>query len=464
MRNKKRYLLELINVYQHNIVLPLKQTVKKTGAPRIALLPHEDLGAGILILGNTGSGKTNVIDSIIYQLPISENDPVIIFDVKTDYIKEFRKEKDIVIGLENSTHSWNIFDEAGKESDFHELAREIYPLTGSEKDYWPKTAGLLFEAILIAVQREAENMGKKATNHVLVKFILEHTMEETYNLLNSYKDLRRVAQYINPDSHGASAMDTMKTFNADFSEIFRDDFADSSRPVFSIREYMKNPRGRALFLACDMVRIKTVAPMFRLLIDTASKYALRPEFQDRHKYFVVDEAQLLPHLSGYAALVNAGRSFLAACFTGIQSISQLNAAYGKDMANSILSGHWYAIMLRQNDEPSKKFVRDMIGDYQLKQTTPIVEPGAFGTSEITGYMEHIQDVPSLIDQEILFWPPGVGVYKMPTKWMRINFMPYEDIKKHIDWVEDEIKEIMSHPKMRKYIGKIRKKTENFTNS
>lgn len=92
--------------------------------------------------------------------------------------------------------------------------------------------------------------------------------------------------------------------------------------------------------------------------------------------------QFLPHLEKFQPLVNAGRTYNAWIVVGLQSIALLNAAYGKNVAEAILSGNKYMILLRSGDRETTAFIRAMLGRFQRKQITHHGVPTAFGGYEI----------------------------------------------------------------------------------
>lgn len=76
------------------------------------------LSSHMLALGSIGSGKTNLIYHIIKAIitALSENDIVIFFDSKGDFLKRFYRPGDYVIGNSNQysqypLSKWNLYKE-----------------------------------------------------------------------------------------------------------------------------------------------------------------------------------------------------------------------------------------------------------------------------------------------------------------------------------------------------------------
>jgi type IV secretory pathway TraG/TraD family ATPase VirD4 len=435
---RERYFEAQEIVHHTNLILPT--TGMSRGAPIVIKIPMSDCNAGTLVLGTTNSGKTQVIYTIVYQLPREPEDPILFFDPKWEYYRYFSRHGDIALGLTNSTHSWNIFLEAESEDDFDEISAELF--AGSEiagDRFWTESAQQSLAAILKLLYREGKKQGILPTNEDLVRFINSKETSEIYELLREHEDLRSVAQYFSPKIE-KQAGSVKSTLSAKFNQIFVGDFKRSDKPAFSIREYMQNPNGKALFLIFDITKSKTIAPIYRLLVDTAAKYAIQPGSEWHKKFFIIDEMQHLPHLEKYQPLVNTGRTYYVWVVAGIQSIAQLNAAYGKNVAEAILSGNKYMILLRSGDRETTNFIRAMLGRFQRKQVTHHGVPGAFGGYEIEE-TTHVTEESPASEQEVQTLEPGECFIIMRGKWLRTRLLTFEKSKEYVDnaecWLERE---------------------------
>ena len=105
-----------------------------------------------MVLGSPGSGKTELIKQIIYQLSLNpflrkkgckefslypsllkrgrrKDDVWVIFNPKGDYLKEFGTENDIILSVNNSNYGWNLFREIEPDrvaTDIMEMAKDRF--------------------------------------------------------------------------------------------------------------------------------------------------------------------------------------------------------------------------------------------------------------------------------------------------------------------------------------------------
>lgn len=440
-RRKKheKMLLALERLHHTNLILPTTAGLGKKALRNTFLkIPMLDLDTGLLIVGAPGSGKTVMINTMVYQLDFQPNFPVVFFDPKGDYHEEFGKENDVVLKIQGSSHSWNIFSEAEQEEDFEEISAELF--AAQHKDFWLSSAQQLFAAILKVIWREAKTQNKIPTNADLIHLLNTKSNDEIYELLKGYEDLRSAAQYISPES-GKQGSGVMSTLLTKVMEVFVGDFRRSDKTFFSVREYMRQPAGRVLFIEYDVTQGGRLGPIYRLLIDTAIKYAISRGTENFKKYFIIDEFQWIPYLQKYQALVNYGRSYQATTITGVQAIPQMNAIYGKETTQAILAGHKYQFIFRCGDPDTVRYARSKIGKAQLwQQQNQYLPTGFMQSYEVVQSTQHLQEYCPVSEEELLRLPPGDVFYIGPQGWVRVHLRMYEESRQIIDNLDHSIRQ------------------------
>ena len=134
-------------------------------------LNEELFSRHILMLGGSGSGKTNVFNLTMNQLRArnTENDIFIVFDTKGDFYRRFGKKEDIVLGNSReyraSSARWNLFDEVlsdgtapeDYELNAKEMAASLFAGRGSEtQPFFANAARDIFANVIIYFIRCAE--------------------------------------------------------------------------------------------------------------------------------------------------------------------------------------------------------------------------------------------------------------------------------------------------------------------
>jgi type IV secretory pathway TraG/TraD family ATPase VirD4 len=380
----------------------------------------------ILALGATRSGKTETGKHIVSQMRADENEPMVVYDHKEDY-QQFLASRDqdvIRLSSQDSTHTWNIFEEINRDSDADEVARAIFADT-DESEYFDVAGRQVFAAVLKFLCRDYDEQGESPSNHNLVNYFQRLGRKEVYEDLLSEEDLTGAASHLDPES-SKQASGVYASVQRQINDTFLGDFADEpdddaeSGSGFSIREYMDAPQGRALVLDYPYREGASTKPIFRLLIDLAAREAL--DDSDRGSYFVLDEVAQIPHLDRLDELVNVGAGRSIQVFIALQSVAQLRANYGRENASAILSGLTSAMILRCDDPASVEYARGKIAE-EFTEFTSNVEKATMGGSGGTPRRQKTirreteqKEKPPFSKAEISSWNAGEGVLVRPNSW------------------------------------------------
>lgn len=345
----------------------------------------------VMVLGETGSGKTKAIEVLAHQLQAAPDEPLVAFDYKQDY-QDFFTDTFRVSSVDADVR-WNVFKEIENEDECKEIAKAIF--SSADNDYFMNTASQVFEGILILLNRWAEEDEYEPSNEDLLQYV--GTADVT-SLRQDFEDEElSMAKHMSEDAEAAE--NVLSNLEMQVSEVFSGDFAKDGD--FSIREYMANPQGQTLILDLPVERSASVKPIFRLLVDWSIRFGM---IDERGSYYILDEFAALPRLSMLERLVNAGRAYNCYAIFGIQAISQVNSTYGRDDAESLLSGMAQEIHLRVGDETSVRYWRQRLGKDQITR-------GSDGH-------ERIAEEHAISPRAIQNLEPGQGVIHTTTGWQR----------------------------------------------
>lgn len=380
----------------------------------------------ILALGATRSGKTETIKHFIDQMNADADEPVIVYDHKTDFRDHLDQRGIEYVRLTTSGGSarWNLFREIENDRDADEIARAIFP-SGSDSGgdsaaFFNTTARQVFAAVVKYLDRELSN----PTNGDLVRFFRSNDAADIYEEIgeSKYGDLQQAVDALNPDANRQS-QGVYSTLQSRILDTFVGEFgaepsADDLAPEISIREYMKNPeRYGVLVLDYPHREGETVQPIFRFLIDHAAMYAI--EDGERGAYFILDEFARIPGLRRIDDLVNVGAGQNVQVLLTLQSVSQLYEGYGKERGRAILSGLVTSIILRLGDGESVSYARDVIGT-QFAQYTAHVdrERDMLSGEQVETNREVRQSEEHTFAQgDFMNFAPGEGVIVRPDGWV-----------------------------------------------
>lgn len=346
-------------LYEDIMLVPLTEASDRHGEPPGSKQTVQfEMDRSVLVLGETGSGKTEAIKVLAHQLQADPDEAFVVFDYKQDYQTFFPEDNLIRLSSRDSTVTWNVFEEIDEEGDYGEIAKAVFDDTEVENDYFTNAAAQVLADVLRLLERRAERKGKTPTNAYLLGYLdgadADFLREEfEHEDLSSKKHL--------PAGVEASS-NIVSILEERVKAVFRGDFAEAG--TFSVREYMAAPQGRILLLDFPIQQSASVQPIFRLLIDWSIRFGLDDE---RGSYYILDEFAALPELDMLERLINAGRAYNCYAILGVQAVPQLNDTYGRDKADSLLSGLAQEIHLRVG-QGSVEYCRKRIGRERVERS------------------------------------------------------------------------------------------------
>lgn len=378
-------------------------------------LDDELFSQHILLLGGTGTGKTNALFQMLQQLKtgMTENDVMLIFDTKGDYQEEFYRPGDIVISNDDNATGpegkdyWSIFAELISretlEEDVLEIARTLFfdRVARSNQPFFPNAARDLFSAILLHFSRSDGD--SVVDNARLREFLDGSDPGRIRNMLKAHEDLQAMVSYI-ADDRSPQTQGVISELQQMVREIFVVNFRKPGN--LSIRSAIRQKGGRAIFIEYDLGIGNTLTPVYRLLLDLAIKESLSRKKSEGNVWFIIDEFRLIPHLQHIDDGVNFGRSLGAKFIIGAQSIEQIYHAYGEPLARSMLSGFMTTISFRVNDTSSRDFIKELYGKNRKRE---VYMP----TVHSRGVVENVRDANVVEDWDIADLPTGKAIVGIP---------------------------------------------------
>lgn len=339
------------------------------------------LSKHILLVGGTGSGKTNLFYHIVKQLKqsLGKDDVMLIFDSKGDFHRKFYKMNDVVIGnsamYRKSSVKWNLYSEIiadGKDrvsvaQNTQEICKSLFAERlekNSSNPFFPNAARDLLASIIISLIRDRIPFSNKD-----LKDMIDSTpIDELRSMLGSFDDLASVATYIGGKS-GTQAQGVLSEMYSVTRDIFTGVFADVGN--FSMRQFIRGKGGRTAFLEYDLAIGDVLSPVYTLLFDLALKEALGRTTTQGNVYLIADELKLLPNLRHLEDGINFGRSLGVKILAGLQGIDQLNANYENTAkAHNAVAGFSSVFAFQSNDYNTREYVSQLFGKNMILETFP----------------------------------------------------------------------------------------------
>ena len=396
------------------------------GEPMRIPVGEQMLSRHMLLLGGIGTGKSNAFNFLIRSVrsSLTDRDVVIIFDTKGDFYREFYQPGDVVISNDSRASGgsgpdyWNLFGEVNIDDRVEENILEIAKSFFSEKlahttqPFFPNAAKDLFSALLLHMVR-SDQFQDFRNNQSLRSLFDTFSVPAMKRILQSHQDLKAMTSYIEDEKSGQTL-----GVVAELQQMVREIFVGNFRKKggLSMRQLVRQKGGRVIFVEYDLGIGAMLTPVYRLLIDLAVKEALCRTSNEGSVYFFIDEFRLLPHLEHIDDGVNFGRSLGAKFFVGIQNIDQIAAAYGQNLARSILSGFGTTLAFRVNDAGSREYIKDLFGrNIKLQTYLSAVQNRGVSEQIREGYVVEDEDITNLPVGQAIIGAPGCQPFRFQFK-------------------------------------------------
>ena len=396
------------------------------GDPMRIPVGEQMLSRHLLLLGGIGTGKSNAFHFLIRNVrsSLTDRDVAIIFDTKGDFYREFYQPGDVVISNDSRASGgsgpdyWNLFGEISIDDRIEENILEIAKSFFSEKlahttqPFFPNAAKDLFGALLLHMVR-SDQFKEVRNNQALRAAFDTFSVSAMKKILQSHQDLKAMTSYIEDEKSGQT-LGVVAELQQMVREIFVGNFR--KKGSLSMRQLVRQKGGRVIFVEYDLGIGAMLTPVYRLLIDLAVKEALCRTSNEGSVYFFIDEFRLLPHLEHIDDGVNFGRSLGAKFFVGIQNIDQIAAAYGQDMARSILSGFGTTLAFRVNDAGSREYIKGLFGrNIKLQTYLSAVQNRGVSEQIREGFVVEDEDITNLPVGQAIIGAPGCQPFRFQFK-------------------------------------------------
>ena len=349
----------------------------------------------IFVVGGPGSYKTQSV--VITNLFNETENSIVVTDPKgelyekTAGIKLAQGYQVHVVNFANMAHSdrYNPFDYIQRDIQAETVATKIVQSENAEgkKDVWFSTQRQLLKALILYVmkEREPEQRNLAGVTNVLQKFDVEAPEEQEDSPLDSlFLELkmdhpaRRAYELGFKKAKGEMKASIISSLLATISKFTDKEVADFTG--FSDFDLKDIGNAKVVLYVIIPVMDNTYESFINLffsqLFDELYKLAADHHAKLPHQVdFILDEFVNLGKFPKYEEFLATCRGYGIGVTTICQTLTQLQALYGKDKAESILGNHAVKICLNAANDVTAKYFSDLLGKSTVK-----VETGSESTS------------------------------------------------------------------------------------
>lgn len=360
-----------------------------------------------IILGSTGTGKTNAILELLDQIR-KKGDAAIIYDKMGTYTASYyNSQTDIILNpFDQRAKSWSFFNEIRpqtKESDYDYIASAFIPENKSGSDpFWIKSAKRVFAAFAQKIKAENPNITNQEfvdalmrTNYKQIAQFLAQTEASSLVSVDSEKTslgiLAILASYVASIKYLRD--DNPKNPNQESQEKFSirnwvESIGSQNSTNFSNSSNSSNSNKSAngfLFISSKGDQHESLKPLISTWLDIAIKSLLsveqnQPKSQEpRRIWIIIDEVASLQALPSILDGLAQSRQFGGAFVLSLHSVSQLKSIYGKDTTDTITSLCRNKIFFAVPDNETAEFCSTNLGFQEVEE---VKEGISYGANEI----------------------------------------------------------------------------------
>ncbi|QHS52364.1 type IV secretion system DNA-binding domain-containing protein [Edaphobacter sp. 12200R-103] len=358
----------------------------------------------ILLMGDTGSGKSSAIRQILRQVQ-DRGESAIVYDPAMDFLGEFYDPKrgDLILNpLDKRCPYWGLGDEIDRPETATTIAAAMLPEKEYEKAFFTDAPRRVLAHLL--------------RNKPQPRDILRMMADPSY--IEATVKGTPLAALLDPGAPAQRA-GVLSSLNmvADSLELLPE--WEHTRKTFATAEWYTE-RKRWVFLTSSAAYREKVLPLHSAWLDLfilrMMGYCEEPAVKP--VWFVLDELASLNKLPQLHTAVTENRKYGNPVVMGIQGRSQMEKRYGQD-AEAMLSQPATKIFLKTSEPRAAKWISESIGEIEVERLKESRSMGLLRSKK--SFAMEIATKPLIMASEIAGLAPLTGFIKLENHVVPIKF-------------------------------------------
>ncbi len=335
--------------------LGFQQARRWNGRQSWVRIPHAKESSHCLIMGDTGAGKSVIVQHILRQIA-DRGEPAIVYDPTGEFVRRFfdPERGDVIMNpLDDRCPYWSLADEIRIDAEALTLAQSLYPIKPQENSFFSEAPQRIMSAILI----------KRTEPDAII------------HLLSDPKEVDRlvagtpVAAMIDPAA-GPQRAGVLASLNmvADAMLLLPSRHATSRR--WSATDWSTHRQGWVFFTSTPETRARLV-PLTSLWLDLLVLRMMHQASDEatttgQRAWFVIDELASLQRLPQLHTAMTEARKSRCPLVLAFQGRSQMAQRYGQD-SEVMLSQPATKVFLRTSEPDAAQWISKSIGDIEIER-------------------------------------------------------------------------------------------------
>lgn len=358
----------------------------------------------ILLMGDTGSGKSSAIRQILRQVQ-QRGESAIVYDPAMDFVEEFYDPKrgDLILNpLDARCPYWNLGDEIDQSETAATIAAAFLPEKEYEKAFFTDSPRRIL-AHLLRRRPQTRDILARMSHPEQIEWAVKGTP---------------LAALVDPAAPAQRA-GVLSSLNliADSLELLPE--WEHKRTVFSTTEW-GTQRKRWVFLTSAPAYRGKILPLHSVWLDLLI-LRMMGGCEDREAkpvWFVLDELASLNKLPQLHTAVTENRKYGNPVVLGFQGRSQMEKRYGQD-AEAMLSQPATKVFFKTSEPRAAKWVSEAIGEIEVERLKESRTLGLLTSKR--SYAMEIATKPLVMASEIAGLSPLQAFIKQENRVVPVRF-------------------------------------------
>lgn len=319
----------------------------------------------ILVAGSTGSGKTNLLHTILAQVE-EQKQPAIVIDQTGEMISKYYNPErgDIIFNpLDSRSKTWNFWSDCSNKQALERFSKILMgfntKVSGSNADpFWTQSAEVIFN-VCVEVLRKENKCSFKDLDALIRCSDLKELQQKLHNT--------EASRYLQNEgkSTSMSILSVLNTNTRPLSYLTLNEHAEK----FSLKQYFKEMKQGSqawLFLATKPSVRELTQPLIACLTELSLSMLVDGGINpNRRLWYVMDELSALGKLPALSYIMSEGRKYGACVLSALQSVNQLYSNYGQHEGATIFGQFGTSFFFRNNEESATRMISNLCGTKTL---------------------------------------------------------------------------------------------------
>lgn len=366
-------------------------------------IPRKDESSHMLVVGATGTGKSQLLDQLLRQIR-DRGETAIIYDPDGEFLAEFYDEArgDLVLNpMDQRCPYWSPSDELASNYEAYTLAEALFPDPSHADD---KNTFFI-----------------RAPRQILARlFEYAPTPGELVQWLADFYEVdRRVRgtemEAMLSKAAGPQRMGIFAALGIALNAFRLLPTKEATTRTWSAREWSKTRQGWLFITSAETTRAIQL-PLISMWLDTLLLRLMTrlPEgAEPKPVWLLIDELASLRKLPTLQAALTRARKYKVRTVLGFQGQSQMQEIYGREAAETIMGMPKTTVFFRTKEPLSAEWVSKSLGDQEIaREKVNRSDVGVFGRKRSNTYSIEIKTERAVTPAQILGLPDLHGYLKI----------------------------------------------------